>query len=134
MQHVNGSHSNVCFFGAVSDGKSHCCTAEWINADSFIGFVKYLKKLYRKLVLVVDRANHHLKSNKVKKFVKGCGGSLILWELPKRLPELNPMEEGWKSSRTNVTYKLFESKDKMAQAVKNHIRREFKVDLFRFWS
>ena len=134
IQLVNGSHSNVCFFGAVSDDKSHCCTAEWINEDSFIRFAKYILKLYGKVAMIVDKARHHLHSNKVKKFVKDCGGRLILWELPKKLPELNPMEQGWKSARMNVTYKLFKNRKSLGWAVKSHIRREFKVDLFRFWS
>ncbi len=104
---VNGSHQNVCFFGAVSDEKRHCCTAEWINEDSFIKFLKYLLKMYGKIVVIADRATHHFKSLKVKNFIKKLKGKIILWPLPKRLPELNPMEPGWKSARKNVTYKLF---------------------------
>lgn len=133
IQLVNGSHSNVCFFGAASDEKNHCCTAKWINDGSFIRFTKYLLRMYRKIVLIVDRATWHIKSKKVKRFVKGCRDNLILWPLPKRLPELNPMEHGWKSSRKNVTYKLFKDRKEMGQAVKSHIRREFRINLARFW-
>lgn len=134
IQPVNGSHQNECFFGAVSDEKCYCCTADWINEDSFIGFTKYLLRKYGKMVFVLDRATHHMKSMKVKNFVRECNGNLILWPLPKRLPELNPMEQGWKSARMNVTYKLFENRDEMSWAVKNHPRRNFKMNLAKLWS
>jgi len=79
--------------GDVSDEKCHCCTVDWINEDSFIGFTKYLLGKYGKMVFVLDRATHHWKSMKMKMFVKECNSNLILWPLPKRLPELNPMEQ-----------------------------------------
>ena len=134
VQLVNGSHSNVCFLGAVSDDGNHCFTTERINGDSFIRFARYLLRLYGKVVLIADRAMWHFRSRKVKKFVKACNGRLILWPLPKMLPELNPMEHGWKSARQNVTWKLFPDKRCLGQAVKSHIRNEFRTDLFRFWS
>ncbi len=58
------------------------------------------------------------KSLKVKNFVKKLKGKIVLWPLPKRLPELNPMEPGWKSARKNVTYKLFDNKKTLGRAVK----------------
>lgn len=131
---VNGSHKNVCFFGVVSDEGNHCCTREWINEDSFIWFLKYIKKHHEKFVMLADRATHHFKSKKVMDFVKQNEGRIVLWPFPKRLPELNPMEMGWKSSRKNVTYKLFDNAKRMASAVKNHVRCEFKVNLAKFWS
>lgn len=134
IQYVSGSHQNVYFFGAVSDDISYCSTADWINEDTFIKFLKYLLKRYEKAVAIVDRATYHVKSKKVKMFIKKRKGNLIIWLLPKRLPELNPMEPGWKSARKNVTYKLFKNKKKLGYAVKRHIQREFKMNLAKFWS
>ncbi len=118
IQPVTGSHKNVYFFGAVSDEINYCRTAVWINEDSFIRFAKYLLNLHGKVVLVVDRATHHVKSKKVKMLVKKHMGNLIIWPLPKRLPEVSPMEQGWKSARKNITYKLFENKKKLGYASK----------------
>jgi transposase len=67
-------------------------------------------------------------------FVKKRKGNLIIWLLPKRLPELNPMDQGWKSARKNVTYKLFKDKKKSDYAVKRHIQKKFKTNLAKFWS
>lgn len=134
IQYVSGSHQNVYFLCAVSDDISHCSTANWINEDTFIKFLKYLLKRYKKVVAIVDRATYHARSKKVKMFVKNHKDSLILWLLPKRLPELNPMEPGWKSVRKNVTYRLFKNKKKLGYAVKRHIQREFKMNLAKFWS
>ena len=134
VQLVNGSHKNACFFGAVSEDESHCLEADWINEDSFIEFVLYLLEQHEKVALIADRATHHFKSEKVKRFVKELDGSLILWPLLKRLPELNPMEQGWKSTRQNVTWKLFPDKQSLVEAVKSHINCEFRMDLFKFWS
>jgi transposase len=78
--------------------------------------------MYGKIVVIADRATHHFKSLKVKNFIKKLKDKIILWPLPKRLPELNPMEPGWKSARKNVTYKLFDSKKTLGWAVKRHIR------------
>jgi len=66
-------------------------------------------------------------------FVKKHKGNLILWLLPKKLPELNPMEPGWKSSKKNVTYKLFKNKKQLGSAVKMHIQHEFKMVFAKFW-
>ncbi len=44
------------------------------------------------------------------------------------------MEQGWKSARKNITYKLFENKKKLGYAVKKHITKEFKLNLAKFWS
>ncbi len=134
IQLVSGSHKNVCFFCATSDDIRYCSTADWINEYSFIKFLKYLLHHYKKVVILADRATYHVKSRKVKMFVEGYKGNLIIWSLPKRLPELNPMEQGWKSSRKNVTYRLFENKKKLGYAVKSHIRRNFKINLAKFWS
>jgi hypothetical protein len=134
IQLVNGSHQNVCFFGAVSNEKRHCCTTKWINENSFITFLKYLLKMNGKIAVLADRATHHFKSQKVKDFIKQLKDKIILWPLPKRFPELNPMEQGWRGSRRNITYKLFDSKKSLGWAVKSHIRWEFKINLTKFWS
>ncbi len=134
LQLVNGSHKNVCFFGAVSESESHCLEAEWINGDSFIEFVLHLLELHEKVALVADHAAHHFRSEKVKRLVKELDGSLILCPLPKRLPELNPMEQGWRSARQNITWKLFPDRQSLSQAVMEHITGGFRIDLFRFWS
>jgi len=133
IQYVSGSHQNVYFFCAVSDDISYCSTVDWINEDTFIKFLKYLLKRYKKVVAIADRATYHAKSKKVKMFVKKHKDTLILWLLPKRLPELNPMEQGWKSARKNVTYKLFKNTKKLGYAVKRHIQREFRMNLAKFW-
>ena len=134
IQLVNGSHENVCFFGAVSEDAAYCSITDWINQDSFIEFLIGMLQQYKKLVLIVDRATHHLRSKKVRMFVKEYGDDLILWQLPKRLPELNPQEQGWRSARKDVTWKLFGLKEDMGLAVKTHLENNFRRDLFNFWS
>lgn len=133
IQLVNGSHENVCFFGAVSDHSAHCVTTDWINQDSFIEFLIYMLQRYCRIVLVVDRAAHHLHSEKVRRFIKEYGKDLILWQLPRKLPELNPQEQGWRSARKNVTYKLFEMKKDMGLAVTKHLVSNFRINLANFW-
>ncbi len=86
------------------------------------------------MAVLADRATHHFKSQKVKDFIKELKGKIILWPLPKRFPELNPMEQGWRDSRKNITYKLFDNKKSLGWAVKSHIRWEFKMNLAKFWS
>lgn len=126
---VNGSKQKVYLFVVVSNDRNHCCTDKEINSNTFIKFVRYLLRMYEKIVLILDRATYHLKSKKVKEFAKRNKDRLILWFLLKKLPELNPTEQGWKSSRMNVTYKLFDDTKSFGWAVKSHIRREFKINL-----
>lgn len=133
VQFVNGSKQRLCLFSVVSNDKNHCCTDKKINSNTFIKFVRYLLRMYEKLAIIVDRARYHT-SKKVENFVKKNRDRLILRFFPKRLPELNPTEQAWKSSRMNVTYKLFDDTKSLGWAIKNHIRREFKVNLFQFWS
>ncbi len=133
IQLVNGSHENVCFFGAVSDDAAYCSITDWINQDSFIGFLIHMMQRYKKLVLIVDRATHHLRSKKVRMFVKDAQGDLILWQLPRKLPELNPQEHGWRSARKDVTYKLFDVKKDLGFAVIKHLESNFRINLANFW-
>ncbi len=48
----------------VSDNINYCSTADWINENTFIEFLKNLLKRYIKAVAIVDRATYHVKSKK----------------------------------------------------------------------
>lgn len=136
VQLVNGKErgksNRICFFGVSSDDENHCCTADVINSDTFISSVRYLFRFHEKIALILDPAPSHT-SKKTIKFFERNKHRLIVEFLPPKSPELNPQEQGWKSARKNVTYRLFNEKKSLGWAVKSHIRMEFKVNLNGFW-
>lgn len=127
-----GEKNRICFFGVSSNDENHCCTDNVINSETFIKSVRYLFRFHEKIALVIDPAPSHT-SKKTMSYFERNKQRLIVEFLPPKSPELNPQEPDWKSVRKNVTYKLFKDKKSLGWAVKSHIRRDFSVNLNRFW-
>ena len=101
--YVNGSTENTNVYGAYTlDGKFHYKFAKKQLATITIKFFKHLIHIYKKIVLIVDRAKWHT-AKAVWDFVNKNPQKIQLFLFPKASPELNPVEECWHQTRSIVT-------------------------------
>jgi transposase len=101
--HVNGSTQNTNVYGAYTiDGKFHYKFVEKQLAITTIAFFERLRKIYRKIIFVLDRATWHT-AKIVQEYVENFKDDIQLVFFPKTSPDTNPVEECWRQTRNNVT-------------------------------
>ena len=101
--YVNGSTQNTNVYGAYTlDGKFHYKFVEKQLAITTIAFFERLRKIYKKIIFVLDRATWHT-AKIVHEYVKKFKDDIQLVFFPKTSPDANPVEECWRQTRNNVT-------------------------------
>jgi len=85
-------------YGAVSpiDGKGHFMVLEKSNSENMNEFLKALSEKFPddEILLCLDRASWH-----TSKKLLAVPKNIILFHLPPRSPEMNPIEQIWKEIR-----------------------------------
>ena len=129
--HVNGSTQNTNVYGAYTlDGKFHYKFVERQLATVTVAFLERLRKIYKKIIFVLDQARWHT-AKYVNEYVEKFGDDIQLVFFPKTSPDLNPVEECWRQTRNNVTAnKAFPSTTQLKQA----LRKEWKKQKFKHQS
>jgi len=92
---VTGSHQRTCVFGTLTLKGKHQLFRQYdkFNQDTFLDYLKQVKKnLGKKVVMFTDRARQH-QSNKIKKYLEKNKDSVRIFYLPKGSPEFNAVEE-----------------------------------------
>jgi len=119
-----GTRQKTHVFGALDakNGRFLSMQAQWINAGSFIRFLRKVAKVYkgRKIMLILDNARWH-KAKKVQTYLDGSAIALVF--LPPYCPKMNPVEKVWKLFRKSVTHNYFhETLVRMVWATANFFR------------
>jgi len=92
---VFDNHHRTSIVGAFSTkGIILAKQYDTINAESFLKFVKILKKRFKKIVLIMDNISTHY-TKKLMKWYKR--NKVIIIKFPKYSPQLNPIEQYWKN-------------------------------------
>ena len=65
-----------------------------INGETFLKFLKKLKKFYKKIVLIMDNISTHY-TKKLMRWYKR--NKVVIIKFPKYSPQLNPIEQYWKN-------------------------------------
>jgi transposase len=73
-------------------GRQLFCQYDKFNQDTFLDYLKQIKKKLGKVVMFTDRARQH-QSNKIKKYLEKNKDSVRIFYLPKGSPEFNAVEE-----------------------------------------
>jgi transposase len=73
-------------------GKQLFCQYDKFNQDTFLEYLKQVKKKLGKVVMFTDRARQH-QSNKIKNYLEKNKDSVSIFYLPKGSPEFNAVEE-----------------------------------------
>jgi len=112
--HVNGSTQNTNVYGTYTiDGKFHYKFAERQLATNTIKFFERLRKIYKKIIFVLDRARWHT-AKCVMNYIEKFGDDILLIFFPKTSPDAKPVEECWRQTRNNVTAnKAFSSREQL---------------------
>lgn len=133
LQH-SGRHETAYMLGAIADDGTHLIMQDdHNNAYAFIRLLKKLYAKYGKCVIILDSHSAHT-SKKVRQYVEGIGGDIILAYLPVASPHLNAIEECWRQIKNDVmagTY--FETLADLKAALAERIRTiRFNHDVFTY--
>jgi len=111
---VNGLKQKVNVFGIYDQYKRfNHMLAEKQNTESFIEFLRYLLRIYAKLMIVLDNASWH-KSKDTMEFVDENKERIQLVYLPPYSPEMSATEECWRQTRMCLTTnRMFDNKKEM---------------------
>lgn len=126
--HVNGSTQNTNVYGAYTlQGKFHYKFVKKQLATVTVAFFERLRKIYKKIILVLDRARWHT-AKCVIDYIEKFEGDVLLLFFPKTSPDANPVEECWRQTRNNVTAnRAFISTEQL----KHELRREWNKQKFK---
>jgi len=123
--HVNGSTQNTNVYGAYTlDGKFHYKFVERQLATVTVAFLERLRKIYKKIIFVLDRARWHT-AKYVIEYVEKFADDIQLVFFPKTSPDANPVEECWRQTRNNVTAnRAFSSREQLKQELRKEWNRQ----------
>lgn len=126
--HVNGSFQNTNVYGAYTfKGKFHYKFVEKQIAIKTISFLERLRKIYKKIIFIVDNARWHT-AKIVKKYIRKFGNKMKIIFLPTASPEVNPVEECWKQTRNKVTGNIAYGN---TEQLKKALRKEWNKQKFK---
>ena len=85
-------------FGALGKDGFYMRPADALNSETFIEFLKELRRVYPKFAMMLDNTGYH-KSRMVSRFIESTGGDIKLIYLPPHAPQLNLIGcSTWRSS------------------------------------
>jgi transposase len=104
------------------------------NQDTFLDYLKQVKKkLGKKVVMFTDRARQH-QSNKIKKYLEKNKDSVRIFYLPKGSPEFNAVEECWRQGKYDLLVsKYYPRFDDLKSSIAKYYRtRHFNLDIVKY--
>ncbi len=132
---VTGSHQRTCVFGILTiNGMQLFRQYDKFNQDTFLDYLKQIKKkLGKKVILFIDRARPH-QSNKVQKYLEENKDSLKILYLPKGSPEFNAVEECWRQGKYDLLVsKYYPGFDDLKSSIAKYYRtRRFNLDIVKY--
>src|SRR5690242_11459895 len=102
---VTGSHQKTCVFGTLTiDGKQLFRQYKTFDQYSFISYLREIKRKFHKLILFLDRAPQHCRSQRIKAYLERNSDAIIVEYLPKGSPELSAVEQCWRQEKMICWY------------------------------
>ena len=93
-----------------------------MNGDRFVDFVRRLRKdVGRPVIVIADNASYH-RSGSVQAYVKESQGSVVIENLPRYAPELNPDEQVWNHAKNRLAKLFVRTKQEMTASMKAIMR------------
>lgn len=127
---TTGSHQKTCIFGAVSiSGRQLFRQYERINEETFLKFLKELRRKFGKFLLFLDK--YMERDKKIKEFLNENKGRIKAIYFPSATPKLNPVEECWRQCKGAIAAnKIHPSFREMKKEVSEYLRKKrFKLDV-----
>jgi transposase len=133
---VTGSHQRTCVFGTLTmEDKQLFRQYDIFNQNTFLDYLKQIKKHLGKVILVTDRARQHL-SKKVQEYLKENNDSIRIIYLPKGSPEFNAVEECWRQGKYDLLVSKYYPRftDLKSSISKYYRTRRFNLDVVKYLS
>lgn len=123
--HVNGSFQNTNVYGAYTlRGTFHYKFVEKQLAIKTIAFFERLRKIYGKIIFIVDRARWHT-AHIVEEYVAAHAEDIKLLFLPRTSPDMNPVEECWRQTRNETTGNIaYNTVEELKTALRNQWNKQ----------
>jgi transposase len=131
---VTGSHQRTCVFGTLTlKGKQLFRQYDKFNQDTFLDYLKQIKKRLGKVILFTDRARQH-QSKKVKEYLEENKDSIKIRYLPKGSPEFNAVEECWRQGKYDLLVsKYYPGFDDLKSSIAKYYRTmHFNLDIVKY--
>jgi transposase len=131
---VTGSHQRTCVFGTLtSECKQLFRQYNVFNQDTFLDYLKLIKKRLGRVILFTDRAVQH-RSKKVLEYLQENRDSLRIIYLPKGSPQFNAVEECWRQGKYDLLVSKYYPKftDLKSSISKYYRTRRFNLDIVKY--
>jgi transposase len=132
---VTGSHQKTCVFDTLTiDGKQLFRQYKTFDQDSFISYLRELKRKFHKLILFLDRAPQHCRSKRVKAYLERNNNLMIVEYLPKGSPDLSAVEECWRQGKDDLLVsKYYPRFASLKDAITNYYRtKRFNLNILKY--
>lgn len=132
---TTGSHQRTVAYGALADdGTQFFRLKANGDEDHFLEYLKELRQKYAFMVLFLDRATYHKKSELVKAYLRQHRATIRVRWFPPGFPETNPLEECWRQGKGSDLLCVFpESFASFKKSVSQYYRtHRFKLNVYNY--
>lgn len=120
VANMNFKHKYVKVMGARSQRSFVFTFGKKNNKHRFVEYLALLQGRWGKVFLIVDHAPWH-KGKEIEDYLQSHRKTFKMLYLPRRTPELNPVEQCWKPARRCLANRLLRT----LPAAQYHLRKVF---------
>ena len=131
---MTGSHQRTCVFGTPTmKGKQLFRQYDLFNQDTFLDYLKQVRKRPGKVIMFTDRARQH-RSKRVQEYLEENKDVIRIAYLPKGSPEFNAVEECWRQGKYDLLVSKYYSRftDLKSTISRYHRTRRFNLDVVKY--
>ena len=114
---INFSKKSIKIIGALGQDTFDMQFHQKTDADSVIALLEYLRYKYGRVFVILDNAGAHT-GKRMDKYIKSTKGDVVLWFLPPRTPQHNPIEVQWREIRRAVADLFFGGLDELQKRIR----------------
>ena len=114
---INFSKKSIKIIGALGPGTLDIQFHQKTDADGVIALLEYLRYRYGKVFVILDDTAAHT-GRQMDDYIKSTKGDVVLWFLPPRTPQHNPIEIQWREIRRAATDIFFGGLDELQKRIR----------------
>ena len=114
---INFSKKSIKIIGALGLGTLDIQFHQKTDADSVIALLEYLRYRYGKVFVILDNAGSHT-GKQMDEYIESTKGDVVLWFLPPRTPQHNPIEVQWREIRRAIADLFFGGLDELQKRIR----------------
>ena len=121
-------------FGTLTmEGKQLFRQYDVFNQDTFLDYLKQVRKGLGKVIMFADRARQH-RSKKVREYLEENKDAVRTVYLPKGSPEFNAVEECWRQGKCDLLVSKYYPKftDLKSTISRYYRTRRFNLDVVKY--